>query len=66
MCIRDRDHVVRLPARIGERPMPPVQLVDLRTAPMVAHPTGVPWSTVLDDAVTVSYTHLTLPTSDLV
>ena len=48
------DHVVRLPARIGERPMPPVQLVDLRTTPMVAHPTGVPWSTVLDDAVTAA------------
>jgi primosomal protein N' (replication factor Y) len=48
------DHVVRLPARIGERPMPPVTLVDLKVAPMVAHPTGVPWSTVLDDAVTAA------------
>lgn len=47
-------HVVRLPARIGERPMPPVELVDLRATPIVAHPTGVPWSTVLDDAVTAA------------
>jgi primosomal protein N' (replication factor Y) len=48
------EHVVRLPARIGERPMPPVSLVDLTTTAMVAHPTGVPWSTVLDDAVTAT------------
>jgi primosomal protein N' (replication factor Y) len=48
------DHVVRLPARIGERPMPPVTLVDLTATPMVAHPTGVPWSTMLDDAVTAT------------
>jgi primosomal protein N' (replication factor Y) len=46
------DQVVRLPVRIGERPMPPVTLVDLKGAPMVDHPTGVPWSTALDDAVT--------------
>lgn len=34
--------------------MPPVELVDLRATPIVAHPTGVPWSTVLDDAVTAA------------
>ena len=46
--------VVRLPERIGSRPMPPVALVDLRVTPMVSHPTGVPWSTVLDEAVTAT------------
>ncbi|MGE3527173.1 MAG: primosomal protein N', partial [Gemmatimonadales bacterium] len=42
----------RLPERIGARPMPPVELVDLRTAPRVQAAGAGAWSTVLDDAVT--------------
>jgi primosomal protein N' (replication factor Y) len=45
--------IVSLPERIGERPMPPVELVDLRSASMV--PGGeVPWSQRLDEAVTAT------------
>jgi primosomal protein N' (replication factor Y) len=46
--------VVRLPSRIGERPMPPVEIVDLRTAPRVEETGAVPWSLVLDQAVTAT------------
>ncbi|HUL03181.1 MAG TPA: primosomal protein N' [Gemmatimonadales bacterium] len=43
--------VFALPERIGARPLPPVALVDLRSAPRVADAGGVPWSEALDDAV---------------
>lgn len=39
-----------LPKRISDRPLPPVELVDLRCAEM-PQPGAVPWSTRLDDAV---------------
>jgi len=42
---------VRLPERIGTRPLPPVELVDLRTAPKVPGTGAVPWSVRLDEAV---------------
>lgn len=42
---------VRLPARIGDRPLPPVELVDLRRAPLVREAGQVPWSAPLDVAV---------------
>lgn len=42
---------VDLPERIAERPMPPVTLVDLRSAPRVPGTGGVPWSEALDQAV---------------
>lgn len=45
--------VLRLPARIAGRPMPPVELVDLRTVPLAA--TGpVPWSELLEREVAVA------------
>jgi primosomal protein N' (replication factor Y) len=44
--------LVRLPARIGMRPLPPVELVDLRTAPKVAAAAPVPWSDALDEGIT--------------
>jgi primosomal protein N' (replication factor Y) len=47
----ERAPVVRLPERIGARPMPSVNLVDMRTAPRVAEGGAVPWSQHLDDAV---------------
>ena len=43
--------MIRLPARIGERPLPPVELVDLRSAPRVLEAGAVPWSVALDEAV---------------
>lgn len=46
--------IVRLPERIGSRPMPPVDLIDLRTAAQVHGVGGLPWTTALDDAVTVT------------
>jgi len=40
-----------LPERIGARPLPPVEVVDLRSAERVPEARGVPWTTALDDAV---------------
>jgi primosomal protein N' (replication factor Y) (superfamily II helicase) len=40
-----------LPQRIGARPLPRVEVVDLRTAPRVAAAGGIPWSEPLDAAV---------------
>src|SRR6185312_6538779 len=37
--------LVRLPQRIGARPLPPVQLIDLRSAAKVPGTGAVPWST---------------------
>ncbi len=48
---RSRLLLLRLPHRIGNRPLPPVQLVDLRTAPLVATGHAVAWSEALDSAV---------------
>ncbi|HEX9164575.1 MAG TPA: primosomal protein N', partial [Gemmatimonadales bacterium] len=45
---------VDLPARILARPLPPVTLVDLRTAPLVRGTAGVPWSEALDQAIAVT------------
>jgi primosomal protein N' (replication factor Y) len=47
----ERLRVVELPERVGERPLPPVTVVDLRTAPRVTGVFGVPWSQVLDTAL---------------
>jgi primosomal protein N' (replication factor Y) len=46
--------VIRLPHRIGDRPLPPVELVDLRYAPLVAGLGGVAWSESLDAAIAVA------------
>jgi primosomal protein N' (replication factor Y) len=43
--------LLRLEARIGARPMPPVELVDLRTQSLVQEMRPVPWSDALDAAV---------------
>lgn len=48
---RDRIPVVTLPSRVGEQPLPPVALVDMRSEPRVADARAVPWSVTLDDAV---------------
>ena len=43
--------LLRLPHRIEARPMPPVELVDLRHAALVLEAAPVPWSETLDAAV---------------
>ena len=43
--------VLRLPRRIDDRPLPPVEIVDLRSAPKVLTGHSVPWSEVLDTAL---------------
>src|SRR5216683_1055085 len=40
-----------LPERIGARPLPPVEVVDLRSAARVPDARGVPWTAALDEAV---------------
>jgi primosomal protein N' (replication factor Y) len=40
-----------LPERIGARPLPPVDVIDLRSAARVPEARGVPWSEALDEAV---------------
>ncbi|HEU5170121.1 MAG TPA: primosomal protein N' [Gemmatimonadales bacterium] len=49
--VRQSLRLVRLPARIGMRPLPPVELVDLRVAPRVAGTGPVAWSARLDEAI---------------
>jgi primosomal protein N' (replication factor Y) len=43
--------LLRLPERIGGRPLPPVEIVDLRTAPKVGGTGPIPWSVALDAAI---------------
>ncbi len=43
--------LVRLPERIGARPLPPVELVDLRVAPKVPGTGAIAWSEALDAAI---------------
>ncbi len=43
--------LLRLPHRVGDRPLPPVELIDLRTAPRVSGTGPVPWSQALDMAM---------------
>ena len=46
-----RLELIRLPFRVGMRPLPPVELVDLRVMPKVAGTGPVPWSERLDEAL---------------
>ncbi|MCZ6916383.1 MAG: primosomal protein N' [Gemmatimonadetes bacterium] len=48
---RERIRVVSLPRRVAAQPLPPVALVDMRTAARVADSGAVPWSETLDGAV---------------
>jgi primosomal protein N' (replication factor Y) len=40
-----------LPDRVGARPLPPVEVIDLRSAPRVAEAGAIAWSEALDGAV---------------
>ena len=43
--------LLRLPQRVGARPLPPVELIDLRVAPKVSGTGPVPWSEALDSGI---------------
>jgi primosomal protein N' (replication factor Y) len=43
--------LLRLPQRVGARPLPTVELVDLRAAPKVEDTGALAWSQALDDAI---------------
>jgi primosomal protein N' (replication factor Y) (superfamily II helicase) len=43
--------LIRLPERIGARPLPPVEIIDLRAAPKVSGTGPVAWSVALDSAI---------------
>jgi len=43
--------LLRLPERVGARPLPPVEVIDLRVAPKVSGTGPVPWSEALDTAM---------------
>ncbi|MGH7526430.1 MAG: replication restart helicase PriA [Gemmatimonadales bacterium] len=43
--------LLRLPERIGARPLPPVEIIDLRAAPKVSGTGPVAWSEALDSAI---------------
>lgn len=43
--------LLRLPERIGARPLPPVEVIDLRVAPKVPGTGAVPWSEALNAGV---------------
>ena len=51
----DRIVTFALPERVGTRPLPPVEVVDLRSAPRIASPETppgpIPWSEALDAAI---------------
>jgi primosomal protein N' (replication factor Y) len=47
----DRLRLLRLPERIGARPLPPVEIVDLRVAPKVGGTGSLAWSVALDAAI---------------
>ena len=46
--------LISLPERIGSRPLPPVEVVDMRTAARVPNTGAVPWSQVLDEGIAIA------------
>jgi primosomal protein N' (replication factor Y) (superfamily II helicase) len=46
-----RLQLLRLPERVGSRPLPPVEIIDLRVAPKVTGTGSVAWSDSLDSAI---------------
>ncbi|HJS43618.1 MAG TPA: primosomal protein N' [Gemmatimonadales bacterium] len=56
LAVQGRVTTFVLPYRVGARPLPPVEVVDLRSAPRVAPAeTGIiPWSEALDGAVSAA------------
>jgi primosomal protein N' (replication factor Y) len=48
---RGRVATLALPERVGARPLPPVEVIDLKTAPRVPEAGAIPWTEALDGAV---------------
>jgi primosomal protein N' (replication factor Y) len=46
-----RLQLLRLPERVGSRPLPPVEIIDLRVEPKVSGTGPVTWSEILDSAL---------------
>ncbi|HEX6434206.1 MAG TPA: primosomal protein N' [Gemmatimonadales bacterium] len=46
--------LLRLPQRIAARTLPPVEMIDIRSAPRVEGTGPVPWSVALDSAITTT------------
>jgi len=55
LAAQGRVQTFALPDRVGARPLPPVEVVDLRSAPRIASPETppgpIPWSEALDAAI---------------
>jgi primosomal protein N' (replication factor Y) len=51
LAARGRIVTFALPERIGARPLPPVEVIDLKTAPRVPEAGAIPWTEALDAAV---------------
>ncbi|HWA41413.1 MAG TPA: primosomal protein N', partial [Gemmatimonadales bacterium] len=43
--------VITLPERVGARPLPPVEIIDLRKAARVPETGAIPWSVALDEGI---------------
>jgi primosomal protein N' (replication factor Y) len=51
LAARGRIVTLALPERIGARPLPPVEVIDLKTATRVPEAGAIPWTEALDGAV---------------
>jgi primosomal protein N' (replication factor Y) len=51
LAARGRIATFALPERIGARPLPPVEVIDLKSAPRVPEAGVIPWTEALDGAV---------------
>ncbi len=51
LAARGRIVTLALPERIGARPLPPVEVIDLKVAPRVPEAGVIPWTEALDGAV---------------
>lgn len=49
--VGDRMAIIRLPERVGDRALPPIDVLDLRHVARVREGGAVPWSVALDEAV---------------
>ena len=43
--------IISLPERVGARPLPPVEIIDLRKAARVPETGAIPWSVALDEGI---------------
>jgi len=50
-AVGERLALLRLPVRVAARPLPPVEVVDLRSTPLIATGRAIPWSEALGTAM---------------